>query len=133
MDALERNGMAVNRDMITYGGLEEKDGVEALHKLLSRGRIPEAIFAVNDPVALGVYNEVRRMGLKIPRDVALIGFGDITLSSYLDPPLTTVAQSPYKIGKAAAGMLLRQIENPGRGTNSEVEVIETELIVRKSA
>jgi len=118
---------------MTYGGLEEEDGIAACRKLLTLDRRPEAIFAVNDPVALGVYKEVRQHGLEIPADIALVGFGDNTLSSYLDPPLTTVKQSPYEIGKVAARMLLRQIEEPTRRMTSEVEVIETELVLRASA
>jgi len=133
VSALEQNGIAVERDLMTYGGLEEEDGIAACRKLLTLDRRPEAIFAVNDPVALGVYKEVRQHGLEIPADIALVGFGDNTLSSYLDPPLTTVKQSPYEIGKVAARMLLRQIEEPTRRMTSEVEVIETELVLRASA
>ncbi|OHB54541.1 MAG: LacI family transcriptional regulator [Planctomycetes bacterium RBG_13_44_8b] len=133
MDELQRNGIPIDHEMITYGGLEEDNGVAALRELLSRGRKPEAVFAVNDPVALGAYKEIKRNGLRIPQDVALIGFGNITLSYYLDPPLTTVSQFPYELGRAAAGMLLRRIENPGREMTPAIEVIKTELILRKSA
>ncbi len=131
MNELERNGIAIDDELIIYGGLQEKDGIAAFGELRSLSKMPEAVFTVNDPVAIGIYNEIKRHGLEIPRDVALVGFGDVKLSSYLDPPLTTVVQSPYKIGKAAAGMLLRRIENPGIET--EVEVIETKLIIRESA
>jgi DNA-binding LacI/PurR family transcriptional regulator len=132
LDALAESGMAIDPELTTYGGLEEKDGVAALQQLLSRARMPQAIFAVNDPVAIGVYTGAKRRGLKIPRDIALVGFGDTRLSSYLDPPLTTVRQSPYELGKAAAHMLLRRIENPGRQLRTETEVIETELVLRNS-
>ncbi len=132
LSALEQSSITVDHDLIAYGGLEEKDGAAAFRQLLSRSRMPEAVFAVNDPVAVGVYTEIKRHGLKIPDDVALVGFGDITLSSYLDPPLTTVKQSPYEIGRAAAGMLLRQIENPTCEVIPEVQVIETELVLRQS-
>jgi LacI family transcriptional regulator len=94
--------------------------------------MPDAIFAVNDPVALGAYKEIRRKEMSIPGDIALVGFGDNAISSYLDPPLTTVMQSPYKMGKVAAGMLLRRIENSELEIESEVEVIETKLILRES-
>jgi DNA-binding LacI/PurR family transcriptional regulator len=132
-DALRRHGMDVDREMIVYGGFEEPDGVAGTRKIMTLDRKPDAIFAVNDPVAVGVYNEAKRNGLTIPRDLALVGFGDVTLSSYLDPPLTTVTQSPYKLGKAAASMLLRQIEHSDGDVASEVEVIETDLILRESA
>jgi DNA-binding LacI/PurR family transcriptional regulator len=133
MDELKRNGITIDHKMITYGGLEEDNGIAAFHELLSRNHGPDAIFAVNDPVALGAYKEIKRNGLRIPRDVALVGFGNITLSSYLDPPLTTVSQFPYELGRAAAEMLLRRIENPGHEMAPKMEVIRTELILRKSA
>jgi DNA-binding LacI/PurR family transcriptional regulator len=132
-DELERNEIAIDPEMIIYGGLEEDNGVAALRELLLLGRMPEAIFAVNDPVALGAYKEIKRNGMKIPRDVALVGFGNNTLSSYLDPPLTTVSQFPYEIGKAAASLLLRRIKNPRGEMAPTIEVIETELILRESA
>jgi DNA-binding LacI/PurR family transcriptional regulator len=132
VDELEQNGIAIDREMITYSGLEEDDGISAFRELLSRGRMPKAIFAVNDPVALGAYKEIKHKGMKIPGDVALVGFGNITLSSYLDPPLTTVSQFPYELGKAAAGMLLRRIENPEHKIEPAVEVLKTELLLRES-
>jgi DNA-binding LacI/PurR family transcriptional regulator len=132
LDELERNGIAIDPEMIIRGGLQEDDGVAAFREFLSRKTTPRAIFAVNDPVAVGIYNEIKRNGLEIPRDVALVGFGNIKLSSYLDPPLTTITQSPNRLGKAAAGMLLWRIENPDSRMEPETQVIETELIQRRS-
>jgi DNA-binding LacI/PurR family transcriptional regulator len=133
MDELKKNGIPIDEEKITYGGLEEDSRTEALHELLSHNKMPMAIFAVNDPVALGAYKEIKNKGLRIPQDVALVGFGNITLSSYLDPPLTTVSQFPYELGKAAADMLLRRIENPEFEMAPTTEVIRTELILRESA
>ena len=132
VDELKRNGIEIDPEMIVYGGFQERDGVSAFRTLLSRDRMPDAIFAVNDPVAIGAYKEIKLKNLKIPQDIALAGFGDNTLSSYLDPPLTTVMQSPYKMGKIAADMLLRRIENSESEIESKVEVIETKLIIRRS-
>lgn len=131
-DEMERNGITIKPDMIIRGGLNEEDGVAAFNKLLSNSKMPDAIFAVNDPVAIGTYDEIKRNGLEIPKDIALVGFGNIKLSSYLDPPMTTITQSPYELGKAAANILLRRIENPQTDRPPEVKVIETELILRKS-
>ena len=132
MDELRRNGIEIDPEMIVYGGFGEKDGISAFRTLLSRDKMPDAIFAVNDPVAIGVYKETKRKKLKIPQDIAVVGFGNNTLSSYLDPPLTTVIQSPYKMGKIAAGMLLRRIDDEKGDMEPEVEVIETKLILRES-
>jgi DNA-binding LacI/PurR family transcriptional regulator len=133
VDALEQHGMTVDSEMIVYGGLEEPDGIAGMRKILALDPKPDALFAVNDPVAVGAYDEAKRNGLTIPGDLALVGFGDNTLASYLDPPLTTVTQSPYRLGKMAVRMLLRQIEDTDHNVTSEVEVIETDLILRASA
>ncbi len=132
VDELKRNGITVDRKMITYGSLQEDSGVTALRELLSRVRMPEAIFAANDMMAIGAYKEIKRRGMQIPGDVAVIGFGNNTLSSYLDPPLTTVSQFPYELGKAAADMILRRIKNPEYEIVPQVKVLETEFILRKS-
>lgn len=132
VDELKRNGIAIDRELIIYGGLEEDSGVAALRGLLSRGRMPDAIFAANDLVAVGAYKEIKRKGMEIPQDVALVGFGNNTLSSYLDPPLSTVSQFPYEIGKIAVGVILRRIENSECEIVPEVKVLETELILRES-
>ena len=132
LDALSKHGLKGTGASIIRGGFEEEDGVAALRRIHARGRMPDAIFAVNDPVARGVHAEIKQIGLEIPRDVAVAGFGDNRLSSYLDPPLTTVSQSPYEIGKIAAAMLLRRIDHPSHEPVYETEVIQTHLIVRKS-
>lgn len=132
LDALRKHGLKETSDLIVHGGFEEEDGVAAFRAIRSRPRMPDAIFAVNDPVARGIHAQIKQDGLAIPRDVAVAGFGDNRLSSYLDPPVTTVSQSPYEIGKVAAAMLLRRIENPSRESTSETEVIQAHLIVRQS-
>lgn len=132
VDELKRNGIVVKPELIIHSGLNEEDGAAAFCSLIEDGLVPDAIFTVNDPVAIGIYEETKRRGLKIPEDIALVGFGDIRLSSYLSPPLTTVTQWPYELGKAAANTLLGRIENPAAEISPKVEVIETELILRQS-
>ncbi len=131
-DELAQNGIKVEPEMVIHSGLNEEDGTAAFCRLLENCEMPEAIFAVNDPVAVAIYEETKRRGLKIPEDIAVVGFGNIRLSSFLNPPLTTVTQSPYELGKASANMLLSRIENPTTEISSRVEVIETELILRQS-
>jgi DNA-binding LacI/PurR family transcriptional regulator len=133
VDALRRHGLPLDDEIVVYGGLEEPDGIAGMRRLMALEPRPDAVFAVNDPVAVGAHGEAKRSGLAIPRDIALVGFGDNILASYLDPPLTTVTQSPYRLGKAAARMILRQIEHADGDVASEVEVIDTNLVPRGSA
>ena len=132
LDALKAHGLDGDERRIVHGGFEEEDGVAAFRAFCARGPMPDAIFAVNDPVARRIHAEIKRSGRTIPSDVAVAGFGDNRLSAYLDPPLTTVSQSPYEIGKIAAAMLLRRINDRSHQCTCETEVIQTCLIVRAS-
>jgi LacI family transcriptional regulator len=132
LDALKMHGLPEDPGLLIRGGLLEKDGVLAFRKLRNLWNPPDAIFAVNDPVAVGAYPEIKNAGFRIPHDIAVAGFGDTILSSYLDPPLTTVRQSPNKIGETAVKILLKRIEGKNKNSAPERIVLDTELIVRKS-
>lgn len=106
------------------GGRNEYD-----HVLLRPDR-PRAIFAVNDSVALGLLQAAQRNDLKIPEELALVGFDDLTFAAYLTPPLTTVAQPRLEIGIRAANLLINRIEGQV-GPYQHVE-LPTNLLVRAS-
>ena len=131
--ALKKSKIAVNEDLIIYGGFEEEDGVAGAKQLFSRPASPDAIFSVNDLAAIGAYQIIKEKGMKIPDDIGMAGFGDNILSRFLDPPLTTVGQSPYDIGKISAKMILDQIEGRVKPADRVEHVLKTELIVRKSS
>ena len=129
-EALKQNGIAVQDGFIRYGGLHEADGYKSMECLLKEGRIPDAIFAVNDPVAIGAFQRIKEAGLRIPEDVAIVGFSNNKITALVDPPLTTVHQRPIEMGKKAAEVLIDSIEN---GTmEPKTHILEAELIVRKS-
>ncbi len=89
-----------------------------------------AIFAANDQIALAVYKTARQIGLRIPEDLALVGFDDLDFTAYLDVPLTTVAQPAFEIGETAVEMLARRISD--RVAGSQQIVLPTRLVVRRS-
>ena len=130
-DALTQAGIDIEPQLIIEGGFEEQDGIEACRRVMSQDPRPDAVFAVNDMAAVGAYQYSKSLGLRIPDDFALAGFGDNVMSPYLTPPLTTVAQFPHEQGRIAARMLLSQI---GGTTNEtpQLERIRTELIIRES-
>jgi len=131
-DALQKHDMPFDDSLVVCGGFNEEDGILGFQKLRQLEKLPDAIFAVNDPVAVGAFMQIKEMGLKIPDDVALVGFSDNPGVSLLDPPLTTVAQPQYQIGQAAAKMLLQQIDRGQEVDEPQVEILKTKLIVRKS-
>jgi len=98
--------------------------------MLKQNVIPDAIFAVNDPVAIGAFQRIKEAGLKIPGDIAIIGFSNNKITALVDPPLTTVNQPSFEMGKKAAEILIDSIENGI--TDPKTFVLDTELIIRGS-
>ena len=132
-DALKKHDLPINEDLIVHtGGLNEEDGMESFKELYDRlDQKPDAVFAVTDPVAIGAYQVMKKRGIKIPDDVALFGFSDNPDARLIDPPLTTVKQTPYIIGKEAIDLLIKEIENKDRSITHKI--LTTELVIRESA
>lgn len=131
-DALTDHNMVVDNALVVRGGYRRRDGSIGVQKLLDLTPVPDAIFAVNDPVALGAFVVLKEKEIRIPEDIALAGFSNNPLSSLIDPPLTTVDQFSYDIGKSAAKLLLEQIEKGSENVSPVIQVEKTKLIIRKS-
>ncbi len=108
--ALAEAGIPVDLTMTIEGDWSATSGQDALLSLAEQGRLPSAIFAQNDRMALGVLHTARDMGLRVPEQLAVIGVDDMPLSSYFDPPLTTMHQDMPRIGLEATRMLLKVID-----------------------
>ena len=108
----------------------EEGSARAAERLLALDDRPTAIFAVTDMTAVGAFGVARRMGMRIPEDVAIVGYNDIPLASRLVPGLTTVHVPIHEFGSAAARLLLEQIET-GDAIRRRV-IFNPELIVRGS-
>lgn len=131
-DALVSAGMDVDEDFIIHGAMEGKAGGLGVETLFDLNDPPDAIFAVNDPVAMGARSQLLHMGLHIPEDVGLVGFSNNSITGILDPPLTTVDQHGYQMGQAAVQILLDELELDPEMRKAETRIIETELIIRES-
>lgn len=133
MDALTKHNLPVDEDYIIYGGFSEDDGVMSAHRLLQiKQKMPDAIFAVNDPVAIGAITCLKENGYRIPGDIGIAGFSDDRVSSFIEPPLTTVRQPTYEMGKKVMELLMSEIENGFESNGGNVYTLETELIIRDS-
>lgn len=131
--ALEKHGLSFDDRMVLHIGLNEEHGNEGMARLLEQApEMPDAVFCVDDPVAIGAYSHLRSRGLKIPADVALVGFSDNPIASLVDPPLTTVRQPAYEIGRRATELLLEQLKSDEADRIPRREILKTELIVRQS-
>ena len=106
---------------------------QVLLKMFDMKNPPDAIFGINDEVAIGALYAVKEKGLKIPEDVAIVGFSNSRRSSYIEPTLSTLDQNPMKIGVLAAKLLFDQIQGkPDFSENKEV-IVPATLIVRASS
>jgi LacI family transcriptional regulator len=128
-EAMRAEGLAADPDLTETADRYTADaGESAANKLLER-RTPTAIVAGNDMIAIGCYAALRGRGLRCPADVSVVGFNDMLLSGFLDPPLTTVAIPQYEIGVAAAELILSRIAERGEPVH---RLLPTELVVRGS-
>ena len=130
VQALRRTGVTVDPHYIARGDFTFEAGGQALEKLLDLPEPPTAVFCHSDVMALGALSYAKRRGLRIPKDLSIIGFDNISLSEFCDPPLSTVAQPRYDIGREAMLLLLDQLH--GQTVNSGSRLLDCELIVRGS-
>lgn len=128
--ALEEHDIPVDEDLIAEGlPRQPNSGYVAMQKILEKS-IPSAVFAANDSTAIEAMRAIRERGLKIPDDIAIVGFDDGYVPSHTDPPLTTMRVFREKMGVMATRRLLELVEEPDQ---PPVHIkIFTELVVRAS-
>ncbi|HHV97413.1 MAG TPA: LacI family transcriptional regulator [Clostridiaceae bacterium] len=129
--ALEDAGLVFSEDLIKVGNYGFKSGIRAAKQFLAKkDNVPTAVFAISDSMAIGAIRCFKENGMKVPGDISVIGFDDITYASMYDPMLTTVSQPQVELGCEAMELLLAQI----RGDIKEPKSIflDYELIIRES-
>ena len=127
--AIESEGLSFENSLLIPGNFTTKSGFEAFYKLLRQSPKPQAIFAANDMMAIGAYEAARKMGVRIPEDVAIAGFDDIFISRFLKPRLTTVHVPIVELGQKAMKYLLKMIEQEIDPKKPYREDIETEIVI----
>ena len=130
--ALKALGVRTRSEWVVRGGFMEADGYRAMKKLLALKPRIDAVFAANDPSAIGAMKAIWDAGLRVPEDIAIVGAGDIALGDLLRVPLTTVSWSREEQGKQAAMLLLDRI-GPQPSDRFRSVVIPPRLIVRRSS
>jgi LacI family transcriptional regulator len=130
-DALRDAGIAETAELVERGadwGLES--GQVATDRLLATGVPFTAIFAQSDLIALGAIRRLRVEGLNVPSDVSVVGYDDVPIAAYVDPPLTTVHQPMREVGEFAAGLILERIA--GGESDPGPHLLPALLVVRQS-
>lgn len=128
--AMKEAGLSVHEDLIAYGEYSAESGQVAAERLLQGERRFTALFAGNDTIALGAMKALRKRGLRIPEDVAVVGFDDLPFSAFTDPPLTTIRNPGVAQGELAAKKLMALLRH--EAVPEPVTFLETELVVRES-
>lgn len=128
--ALADHGLEFQPHLVAQADFTPESGEEAMEQLLELPDRPGAVFATSDTVAIGAMRSIRRHGLSIPQDVAIVGFDDIPLAEYFDPPLTTIRLPAYELGQASAALLMAALANEGR--EPKRKLLQSKLIVRRS-
>ncbi|MGC9665592.1 LacI family DNA-binding transcriptional regulator [Planosporangium sp. 12N6] len=128
--AMEAAGIEVDESLVQPGDFYHKSGFEGAAALLDLDRPPTAIFASSDQMAFGVYEAVRRRGLRVPDDVSVVGFDDLPEACWSPPPLTTVRQPLVEMGRLAGRTVLRLAQ--GEPLDTPRVELATELVVRES-
>jgi LacI family transcriptional regulator len=128
--ALEESGLEYNEEQIRYGDFTVESGYQAMRSLLDTGMHFTGVFAASDALALGAKSALCEYGLRVPDEVALVGFDDLPIAKHIDPPLTTVRVPAISLARHACEILIRQLE--GEYPTDRRVLLDTELVIRAS-
>ncbi len=131
-DALGSAGLRSRSAWIVAGDFEIEGGYSAMQQLLAARTRPTAVFAANDPMAIGAIYAARDAGLRVPQDISVIGAGNIEGRHHPNPYLTTVDWPREDLGRSAAHILLEAIRLPTRRTLTAFEIFPPRLLVRQT-
>lgn len=134
--ALEDYAIPFDESYVKYcnhGGKVVGENEAAVNELLNMAEPPDAIFTASDRITTGCLSVLQRNHIRIPEDVAIVGFTNIGVADLLNPPLTSVVQPAMDMGQQATELLIRLIENPKKNTVFETRLLKTSLIIRESS
>src|SRR5690606_20717992 len=131
LHALNEFGITPDPSLVKISDLTTEGNIKIAHEIASMSNRPDGVFCMIDPVALDLLSVWKSLGIKIPSEMALAGFTNNPASAVVEPPLTTVAQPGYEMGKLAVTHLLDQLE--GQASDDPISIVlETTLLPRQS-
>jgi LacI family transcriptional regulator len=131
--ALAKHKLRFDPSLVRECGFIEDQGYDAMRAWIAEGAVPEAIFAANDPAAIGAMHALTEAGFRVGVDVAVVGAGNIHYGDMLSAPLTTVAWSTTEMGQHAARLLIAMIEGETSSRTAQSVIVAPQLIVRRSS
>jgi DNA-binding LacI/PurR family transcriptional regulator len=128
--SVESHGLSFDPERTVFASFTAESGRTAMESLLNLDPVPSAVFVSSDTVAIGAVHEAQGRGLRVPDDLAIVGFDDIPMAAYTRPPLTTIHLPAYGLGWGAADLLIRLIS--GEEVPEKQILLSTDLVVRGS-
>ena len=128
---MKQYGVEINPDWVIHGSFGEEAGYRGFMQMYNNNNLPEFLFTVTYPVALGVYAAVQEVGLKIPDDIDIMCFGNSDVNRFISPSLSCVNQPTEMLGKKAVEVTLDHIRNIDSFVPKHIE-IPTELLLRET-
>lgn len=130
--ALQEKGISFDPELVISNNLSDMGGEEAARQILKMNKKPDGVFAANDTSAVACMRELKLAGIKIPEDIAFVGFNNDPVSKVIEPNLTTVNYPGQEMGEVAAATLLNKL-NKSNTANLNTIVLRHELIIRQSS
>lgn len=132
-DALEDNNIAYDESLLIVKDLSEKAGIEAITQVLQMNPLPDALFITNDFVAAVCMRTLKEHNIRIPEDIAVVGFNNDAISKLVEPTLTTINYPGIDVGEVSARNLINHLKGIGNLQNTNTIIIRSNLIIRKSS
>lgn len=132
-DALFDVGIAYNKNLVFVKDLSEQSALEAAHEILKMKPMPDGLFVTNDFKAAVCMQELKRHGVKVPEDIAIVGFNNDAISKIIDPQLSTINYPGKDMGEITARNLISHLKGAGNITTTNRIIVKSELIIRESS
>ncbi|MBS1510335.1 MAG: LacI family DNA-binding transcriptional regulator [Bacteroidetes bacterium] len=132
-DALYDAGIEYDKNLVLVKDLSEQSALEAAHEILKMKPLPDGIFCTNDFKAAVCMQELKRHGVKVPEDIAIVGFNNDAISKIIDPQLSTINYPGKDMGEIAARNLINHLKGHGDMATTNRIIVKSELIVRESS
>lgn len=131
--ALLQYDVPFTKDCLIVGDIDHAAGIEAARRILQMWPLPDGLFITNDLVAAICVNTLKEAGIRVPEDIAVVGFNNDPVGRLITPMLTTIDYNGYEMGRVAALRLVRQLSGMESLAEARVAVVESGLIVRGSS
>lgn len=131
--ALSKHNLVFNEALLFNSRLMEQDGIHNVNEMLALPFKVDGIFSANDVAAISAMQQLKRLGVIVPKDIAVVGFSNETISAVIEPSLTTINQPGFEIGKIATELLVSQIIGGNENVVNEKVIVQANLIERDSS